>query len=39
MSRHQSAKRRAIWRASALTGALFFLITMFGPALGGFITL
>lgn len=39
MSHRQRMTRRTIWWTSALTGALFFLITMFGPALGGFITL
>jgi hypothetical protein len=38
MSRRQRNKRRAIWISSALTGLIFLIVTLLGPALGGYIT-
>ncbi|KPB87071.1 Uncharacterized protein AC504_2437 [Pseudomonas syringae pv. maculicola] len=38
MTRHQRITRRRIWWVSAITGALFCAITLFGPAIGGLIT-
>lgn len=38
MTALQCSRRRAIRRASAITGLLFLTITLLGPALGGLIT-
>ena len=38
MNSHQRSKRHALWVSSALTGLIFLIVTLFGPALGGYIT-
>lgn len=38
MTARQWHRRRAIRRASAITGLLFLIITLLGPAIGGLIT-
>lgn len=38
MTTRQRHRRRAIRRASAITGLLFITITLLAPAIGGLIT-
>lgn len=38
MTTHQRSRRRAIRRASAIVGLLFFTIVFLAPAIGGWIT-
>lgn len=38
MTRKQRTLRQTIWWSSAITGFLFFLITVIAPEIGGLIT-